>query len=400
MTKNIYEILGFKKPKDYLYEPRIVEEAKQIFNQLPLRRIGLKPLLIEQTVFEETFAISTAEDSELSQKMAKTIEVSPEQTARLIKYKENKNLTAIQKYDQLEFENIRAAVNQVSSFSFKDLNLELIKNLHHDLTIGLDEYVKIKGISAYHPGTFRHSDEVKVGKLKAYTPPKFQKIPELLQLLFEHFARRRKINLYDILEFHVLFYAIHPFQNGNKRVARILESMLIHHYGYSAERTISLSAHYFQEKSGFHFFLMESLLQKDPTFFINYAIRGYFSAGHKILVFTQNLYLKDFEENFLRYLDQDVKLLHHDNYETAMKVIVDLKGAFSYSDFIKTMKKRKISVGTSQNIIKTLAEKNILKKQQDHYYFGKALELEKLVNKLYMFFLQYNIDPREGWTNL
>ncbi len=107
---NIYEKLGFKKTGDFIYPVSIVNEAKAIFNKIPLKNIGIRPLIVEEAVFEETFAISTTEDSELTESDAKKIEVSEEQKARIIKYRNDNKLDVRGKYDSLEFENINAAL--------------------------------------------------------------------------------------------------------------------------------------------------------------------------------------------------------------------------------------------------------------------------------------------------
>lgn len=389
---NIYDKLRFKKTGDFIYPVSIVNEAKAIFNKIPLKNIGIRPLIVEEAVFEETFAISTAEDSELTENDAKKIEVSEEQKARIIKYKDNNKLDVRGKYDSLEFENIRAVENQVDSLSFEDINIDLICDLHHDLTIGMDEYSSKLGISKYHSGRLRASNRVRIGKLRKYTPPPHRDIKALLKLLFKEFAKRKNINLYDILEFHILFYAIHPFQNGNKRVSRILESLLLDHYNYGVNRALSLATYYGKDKSSCNLFLMESLLQKNVYPFINFAIRGYFYAGYDLFGKTNNIYMNEFAANFERYIRQHIKPLHQSNYKKAGKSIVKLNGAFTHTDFVNKMKKYRCSLGVSQMIIKNLISRKILNRQENIYYFEKALEIKELMKNLTGFLLRNNIE--------
>ena len=165
MSENIYTKLGFKQAGELIYSDKIINEARIIFSHLP-KIVSIRPLIIEQTILEETLAISTAEDSKLTLKTAKSIQISEEQEARIIKYKRNENLSDSEKYDQLEFENIKAVESRINSLGFKELNVDFICNLHHDLTIGLDEYHKETGLSYYHSGKLRQSNSTKVGKIR------------------------------------------------------------------------------------------------------------------------------------------------------------------------------------------------------------------------------------------
>jgi len=397
MSKDIYESLGFKKAVEPVFSAKIIDEVKEILNKIPVRfKIGFRPLIVEQAVFEEALAISTAEDSELTDEQAKKIQISEEEEARIIKYKENKQLTESEKYDQLEFENIKVTENKIGGLSFQEFSVEFICDLHHDLTIGLDDYTKAKGISHYNPGELRKSNSVKIGKVRQYLPPDYKQIKKLLELLFKDFSKRKKIELRDILEFHILLYAIHPFQNGNKRVARILESMLLRHYGYDADHTISLSIYYIDKKDACNFFLMESIIKKDPNPFINFAIRGYFYAGHKLLNTYLKLILRGIDQNFNRYIELHIKPIHINNYKKAVKSIIKLNGVFTHTEFMKKMKEYNCTVGVSQTIIKDLLKRKRLHKKGKIYYvedfLGSCLDIKNLIGEMTDIMLRYNID--------
>lgn len=393
MSKNIYTLLEFKNNEEYIYSSEIINEAKSIFDEVPLKSIGIRPLIIAQNVFEEALAISTTEDSSLTKKEAKKIELSEEHAARLLKYRQNKKMSGSKKYDHLEFENIRDVENKICGISFKDLNNKLICDLHYDLTIGMDEYCKEKGVSNYHSGELRTSNRVKVGRVRQYVPPKSEDIEKLLKTLFQDFSKRKNITLCNILEFHVLFYAIHPFQNGNKRVVRILESMLLDYYGYSAGRSISIAIYYNDEKDACNLFLMESLLRKDVIPFINFAIRGYFYAGYKLFEKMSALFFENLQDNLNRHIQNKFKRsIHLKNYKKGVKVIMSLKGVFRHVDFIKLMKKKGITLGVSQTILQKFLKTNIIKKDKKIYYFEKALEIQKSFKSITAFLLKYNID--------
>ena len=391
MSKNIYEQLGFQKADEYIFSEKIINEGQDIFHSFPLSLIGIRPLLVEQTVFEETIAISTAEDSELTPAVAKEIQISEEQEARILKYKQKNKLSEREKYDQLEFENIKAIETRINKISFEDITVDFICNLHHDLTIGLDNYSESLGVSHYHSGELRKSDSVRVGRVRKYSPPKKKEIRPLLKLLLKYFSSKKKITLYDILEFHILFYAIHPFQNGNKRVARILESLLLDNYGYGMDRTLSLAIYYKEERGACNLFLMESILRKDVSPFVNFAIRGYFQAGQRLFTESLDLYLHIFYGNFKKYIKENIKEIHKKNYEKAVKAILELRGVFTHTEFMDQMKKQHCTSGVSQSIIQDLLERNILRKKSSTYFYGESLDIRTSLEKLTAFFLQYNI---------
>lgn len=391
MSKSVAEILGFKRSIEDLYTKDLVNEAKEIFNELPFKNIGIRPLILEKAVFDEALAISTAEDSLLTPENAQKIQISSEQEERILKYRKNSQLTDQEKYEQLEFENIRAVENQFEKLSFQDLTVELICNLHHDLTLGLDDYAKKVGVSNYHSGELRKSNEVKIGKFTQYIPPDFQQIEKFLGILFAEFSEKKRVELVDILEFHLLFYAIHPFQNGNKRVVRFLESMFLNYYGFSAGRTISLSVYYVEKRNETNFLLLQSLNKKDFSPFLNFAIYGYFSAGYRLSQEMYREYFKYFKNNFEVYIKQKIKALHQKNYQNAIKAIQNLDGKLTHTDFVNQMKKYGCTLGVSQMIIKKLSEDKILQKEKSLYYFGRLLDLYLVVDKMLTFFIVNNL---------
>lgn len=400
MIKNIYQELGFKAGTNYLYNERQVAAARDLFNAMPLKNLGCRPLILEKAVFEETLAISTAEDSSLTEKQARQIYVSEEQAARILKYKNNQKLAVREKYEQLEFENIKAVENNIRPISFAELKLELILGLHHDLTIGLDDYHREMGVSSYHPGVLRQSDRVKVGKIRSYIPPQPTKIRTLLKALLQYFASKKQVALADILEFHILFYAIHPFQNGNKRVVRILESMLLNHYGYSADRLLSLSVYYLEKKEDMNFFLLTSLNKRDLTPFVNFALRGYFEAGIYMFIEILSANMVQVYKDISFFIETHINAMKTTNYLKAARVIALLKGVFTHGEFINKMKDQKCSLGISQNIIKYFLEEGLVNKKDNIYYVGKSLEFRLYLNKLSHTYIENGLPIPEDFNTL
>ncbi len=388
---NIYSALGFHHLGTIVYPNTLIEKARKLFDAFPARNKAIRPIVVEQMVLEESFAISSAEDSDLTLQDSKKIVILPEIEARLIKYRENRNLSSKQKYDQLEFENVKTVEEKIGGITFNDLTTETLRNLHYELTVGLDEYCKDAGVSRYHSGKFRSSDDTRVGKIRTYSPPSHAQIPHLLDLLIAELRRRKKIHLVDILEFHILLYAIHPFSNGNKRVTRVLESMLLRQYGYSADRTLSLAMYYGLKKSSTSLFLMESLHLKDPTPFVNFAIRGYFYSGRALENEMAKAHLRSYLRTMIDLLSgffSKEKLAPH---RIAADVIFELNGIFTHGQFIEHMGKKGYTLGVSQELLKYLKKENYLSHKNSLYCAPGAYVFSKHRERLLKFYLQNQI---------
>ena len=389
--KNIYSEIGFRLLGDIIYSNTLIDNARTLFTEFPARNIAIRPIIVEQAMIEESFAISTAEDSDLTLQDTKKIIISPEIEARLTKYRNNINMTSKEKYDLLESENVKFVEEKIKGIKFDELTIQMLTDLHYDLTVGLDEYCKDIGVSRYHPGEFRRSNDTKVGKIRQYTPPAHTQIQHLLELLISEFHGRKAIHLTDILEFHILLYAIHPFSNGNKRVVRVLESMLLREYGYSADRVLSMAKYYGEKKSAMNFFLMESLNQRDPTPFVNFAIRGYFYSGmaleNKIIKTCLHSYLNIIIQLLPGYLSKEKKAA----FRAAANAIAELNGIFTHGQFIESMEKKKYTLGVSQEILKYLKNTKDILHKNNLYYVPGAPDMAKHRENLLKFYLQNQI---------
>lgn len=402
MINNIYHQLGFEILRHPVYSNALIDHARDLFNTLPLKNTMLRQLIIKNIIFEETFAISTAEDSELTRQKARSIKLSPDVELRLKKYRESKNFTSREKYDQLQNENIAMVELNTVGLSFQELSIDHLLELHANLTVGLDEYAHDLGVSRYHPGELRKSNSTKVGKIRQYLPPDYKKIPFLLKSLFKEFSERKTIHLTDILEFHILLYAIHPFANGNKRVCRLIESLLLNHYGYSASRILSLSIFYGDKKEDYNLFLIESLRQKTVGPFVNFGLRGYFYAGTRL--FNENSkkyifeeYAHDFAAKLRAHLEQSkiksAKIIQ--SYLKTPGVIMELEGIFTHQQFIAQMKHRGYSLGVSQEILKFLKQAGLLRHKGKLYFIDKAAEINEFSKKLTNFLIKNDIHLEE-----
>lgn len=374
--KNIFNLLSFTPIReDSLIISKLdIDKISKLFDNIFKTSGETEQVFITRTLEDEALAISTAEDSSISPTEAANIKVTDEQSLRIIKYQKSP-LPTEKKYESLEYENIKSVSSQSTGIGFEHLNIEIICQLHHDLTLGLDEYTSELSISKYHSGKLRKNNTIKVGRFPPYEPPEYKEISPLLKNLFEHYRQKKNIHLIDIIEFGVLLYAIHPFQNGNKRITRIIESALLNFYGYSARRTISLGRAYSIEKPSFNFFLLDSLKDKNTTSFVNFTLRCYTKEGKlNMLEFIENEAEHKIKTRILPYSSNKKQK----QYQTAFSCFQKSDFSLKNRQFTKSMEDAGFSHSIAQNILKTLVTENIVTKDSNGYCLSGFYQLVKL----------------------
>lgn len=228
--------------------------------------------LITKNELMASFAISKAEDSQLTLAEARDVynlllsDPSYDFVGKKLKAKER--LTQ-KDYDRLEFSNIAKtfrALNQ-NPFSISDITPKLILDIHCQLTYGLDVFTNyLSGFTVYRSGIWRDNNTIRVGE---YTPVPYKEIrggvAELVVFLKNHQTAT------GIAAFHTALYALHPFNNGNKRVCRIIEHILLRSIGLNAKNLYSASYYYHMQKARYYKYLLYSLERKNLNHFVSFV---------------------------------------------------------------------------------------------------------------------------------
>ena len=94
------------------------------------------------------------------------------------------------------------------------LSEDIIKNMHKNLKEGVFE----DRANGYAIGEWKKRAN-RVSDIQTVLP---QEVPEKIHQLLEKYHNTEKITLYDIAKFHAQFENIHPFQDGNGRVGRMI----------------------------------------------------------------------------------------------------------------------------------------------------------------------------------
>lgn len=115
--------------------------------------------------------------------------------------------------DIIETANHFRAVDYVIDCAEEPLTEEIIKKLHKILKTGTkDSY-----LSWFNVGDYKQKANIVGGQ--ETTPP--SKVAAAIKKLLAEYVKK-DVTIYDIIEFHRAFERIHPFQDGNGRVGRLI----------------------------------------------------------------------------------------------------------------------------------------------------------------------------------
>ncbi len=224
--------------------------------------------LISKNELLASYAISKAENSTLT--LAEAVDVynlavtSPDLDFIGSKIKNGKKLT-IKDYEKLEFSNIVKTFRYFSleGFELKSLKPQTIQTIHKMLTQGMDIFKEVlPSFTVYRSGLWRSNNTIRVD---SYVPAPYKVIPQCVSWLTKWL--RNNISITNIGIFHTGLYALHPFNNGNKRVCRILEHLLLRTLGVNQKNLYSSSYYYHKEKKRYYKYLLYSLNRKNLNHF-------------------------------------------------------------------------------------------------------------------------------------
>ncbi len=231
--------------------------------------------LISKNELLASFAISKAENSELTLKEAQDVydliisDANYDFVAKLLKAK--KKLTQ-KDHDQLEFFNIAKLFRTLNQkpFPIKELTAEKIQELHRQLTQGLDIFKDhLFEFTVYKAGKFRDNDLIRVG---SYVPAPHTEVEKGVDELISYLQENQTIA--GIAIFHTALYGLHPFNNGNKRVCRILEHILLRSLGINEKNLYSTSYYYHKQKERYYKYLLYSLEHKNLNHFVAFMLEA------------------------------------------------------------------------------------------------------------------------------
>lgn len=185
-----------KENKNYLLE-RLREEKKH----------GIKGGIYHKLQIDLTFNSNHMEGSELTHDQTRYIF----ETRTIGIDGENKGVKVD---DIIETINHFSMIDRMIDFANYELSESFIKELHKILKTGTSD----ANLPWFKVGDYKRRPNA-VGDIET-TQPKL--VPLEMKKLIEEYNKKKSHTLEEIIEFHVKFEKIHPFQEGNGRVGRII----------------------------------------------------------------------------------------------------------------------------------------------------------------------------------
>ncbi len=177
-----------------------INELKKEFDQLKVGKTSLLNLIDEAEIAESVYNSNAIENSTLTLKETEKI---------LMEMEVSKNISLREVF---EAKNLARVIEYLKNKEKTDLNIELILFLHKMLLENINNKIS---------GRFRNGQEyVRVGTHIGASPEKIENL--INELLITYSSDNARYFLDKIANFHLGFEAIHPFNDGNGRIGRIL----------------------------------------------------------------------------------------------------------------------------------------------------------------------------------
>lgn len=167
---------------------------------------------------------------------------------------EGKLVRASQK-DILEVENYYQALKALEDMARikKDISLEEILKLHKIVIEGLVEKVKV---AKFRPGDVYVLDDLGDGReMLRFKAPSASSVSALIEDLLRWLKVSKRGGTHPIIRagiLHLQFVTIHPFTDGNGRVARLLTQLLLYRDTWDFRKILVLEDYYNRDRMSYY----------------------------------------------------------------------------------------------------------------------------------------------------
>ncbi len=203
---------------------------------------------------------------------------------------EGQSVRAPQK-DILEVENYYKALQKLEEMvkNKRSITLDEVLQLHKMVINGL---VESKKVGKYRPADVYVVDDLGGGKEKVrFKAPDAKKVPGLMKDLIVWLDKSKKEGVHPIIRaaiLHLQFVTVHPFTDGNGRVARLLTQLLLYREGWDFRRIIVLEDYY--NRNRLSYYNAENYAQgakyeetMDFTTWLEYFTTGFLIEARKVM---------------------------------------------------------------------------------------------------------------------
>jgi Fic family protein len=213
----------------------------------------------------------------------------------------------------IEVKNYQTAVKEVEKLAEDQAKItpELILRLHAVLMKGL---VSNEKLGSCRPADIYVVDDLGDGREQLrYKGPDAKKVPQLLKEMCQWYEKATEEPMHPIIKagiLHLQFVTIHPFTDGNGRLARLLTQLSLYIDGWDFRKIIVLEEFY--NKNRQDYYNAENIVQgdhyhegEDLTPFLEYFIAGFLVEARKVKKVITSLGFDKVDAKEQMFLDPD-----------------------------------------------------------------------------------------------
>lgn len=270
---------------------------------------------------------------------------------------EGKSVRASQK-DILEVENYYQALKMLEelSNSKSPITLEEVFKLHKQVIEGLIEKDKV---GKFRPADVYVLDDLGDGReMLRFKAPPAPEVKKLIENLLVWLKESKKEGIHPIIRagiLHLQFVTIHPFTDGNGRVARLLTQLQLYRDGWDFRKILVLEDYYNRDRMSYY--SAENKAQgknyredMDFTTWLEYFTTGFLVEARKVLEQIQSIgFGKVSKRKEQIFLDRD---------EIQIMDFLTTTGRITSDDVVDVLR---VAKRTAQLKLKSLSDKGLLK---------------------------------------
>ncbi len=271
----------------------------------------------------------------------------------------------------IEVKNYQAAVKEVENLAAgkKNLSQKIILDLHET---AMKKLLETEKLGKFRPGEIYVIDDLGDGREHLrYKGPDAKKVSVLIEEMIKWWQKATKENLHPVIKagiLHLQFVTIHPFTDGNGRLARLLTQYSLYYDGWDFRKIIVLEEFY--NKNRQDYYNAENYVQgdsyqegQDLTPWLEYFIAGFLVEARKVKQIIQSLGFDKVHTGNQAYLDSD---------EIKIMDFITTKNQMISDDVVAILN---IAKRTAQLKLKKLVEKGLIKSE------GKGPSTYYILNK-------------------
>lgn len=267
---------NYKKYKEYRWDNEILNYLSQIHEYKGKQELFLRQKPVEMERLVEVAKIQSIESSNRIEGIITTVT----RIGQIAKKK-----TTPKNRDEREIAGYRDVLNTIhENYDYIDINSNIILQLHRDLYkyAGLSYGGKFKNSQNYIEETLE--DGTKRTRFTPLSPVETPIAVEELCNSYNKIINKGEVDPLLVIPIFILdFVSIHPFNDGNGRISRLLTLLLLYKSGYIVGKYISIEKIIEETKETYYDALEKSSLnwhnnQNDYSYFVEYYLGIILSA--------------------------------------------------------------------------------------------------------------------------